>query len=83
MFELRHEPGMMGFSDFTELKDIEITINGQPFEHLIYHYRLGYSGWQYAQIIQGGESAVFSQLRHPNFTNFGTGFSPNFGRVIA
>ena len=58
MFELRHEPGGMGFSDFTELKGIEITINGKPFEHLIYHYRLGYSGWQYAQIIQGGESFV-------------------------
>jgi hypothetical protein len=58
MFELRHEPGMMGFSDFTELKGIEITINGKPFEHLIYHYRLGYSGWQYAQIIQGGESFI-------------------------
>jgi hypothetical protein len=58
MFELRHEPAMMGFSDFTELKGIEITVKGQPFEHLIYHYRLAYSGWQYAQIIQGGESFV-------------------------
>lgn len=51
MFELRHEPGMMGFSDFTELTGVEVTINGHPFEHLIYHYRLAYSGWQYAQII--------------------------------
>jgi hypothetical protein len=58
MFELRHEPGMMGLSDFTELKGIEITIAGQPFEHLLYHYRLAYSGWQYAQIIQGGESFI-------------------------
>ena len=58
MFELRHEPGMIGLSDFTELKGIEITIAGQPFEHLIYHYRLAYSGWQYAQIIQGGESFI-------------------------
>ena len=58
MFELRHEPGMMGFSDFTELTGVEVTMNGHPFEHLIYHYRLAYSGWQYAQIIQGGESFV-------------------------
>lgn len=58
MFELRHEPGEMGLSDFTELKGIEITINGAPFEHLLYHYRLAYSGWRYAQIIQGGESFV-------------------------
>ncbi|EDX83297.1 hypothetical protein S7335_477 [Synechococcus sp. PCC 7335] len=34
---------------------MEITVNGKPFEHLIYHYRLAYSGWQYAQIVQGGE----------------------------
>lgn len=58
MFELRHESGMMGLSDFTELKKIEITIAGKPFEHLLYHYRLAYSGWQYAQIIQGGESFI-------------------------
>ncbi len=58
MFELRHEPGMIGLSDFTELKGVEVTINGQPFEHLIYHYRLAYSGWQYAQVIQGGESFI-------------------------
>ena len=58
MFELRHEPGMIGLSDFTELKGIEITINGKPFEHLIYHYRLAYSGWRYAQIIEGGESFI-------------------------
>lgn len=58
MFELRHEPGEMGLSDFTELKTVEVTINGQPFEHLLYHYRLAYSGWQYVQIIQGGESFI-------------------------
>ena len=58
MFELRHEPGMMGLSDFTALKGMEITIAVKPFEHLLYHYRLAYSGWQYAQIMQGGESFI-------------------------
>jgi hypothetical protein len=58
MFELRHEPGMMGLSDFTELKGVTITIAGKPFEHLLYHYRLAYSGWRYAHIIQGGESFI-------------------------
>ena len=58
MFMLKHAPGEMGLSDFTKLKGMTITINGKPFEHLIYHYRLAYSGWQYAQIIQGGESFV-------------------------
>lgn len=58
MFELRHEPGVMGISDFTELKGMTITIAGKPFEHLLYHYRLAYSGWRHAHIIQGGESFI-------------------------
>jgi hypothetical protein len=52
------KPGVMGISDFTELKGVAITIHGQPFEHLLYHYRLAYSGWRYAQVIQGGESFI-------------------------
>ena len=58
MFELRHEPGVMGISDFTELKGVEVTIQGKPYEHLLYHYRLAYSGWRYAQVIEGGESFI-------------------------
>jgi hypothetical protein len=58
MFELRHNPGEMGLSDFTQLKGVTITIAGVPYEHLLYHYRLAYSGWQYVQIIEGGESFV-------------------------
>jgi hypothetical protein len=58
MFEIEHRPGEMGISDFTELKGVTITIGGEPFEHLLYHYRLAYSGWQYVQVIQGGESFI-------------------------
>lgn len=58
MFELEHQPGVMGLSDFTKLKQVQVTIAGQPLEHLLYHYRLAYSGWQYVQVIQGGESFI-------------------------
>jgi hypothetical protein len=58
MFEIRHVPGEIGLSDFTELKEVTITIDGQAFEHILYHYRLAYSGWQYVQVIQGGESFI-------------------------
>jgi hypothetical protein len=58
MFQIRHTPGEMGLSDFTQLKGVTITINGRSFHHLLYHYRLAYSGWQYVQVIQGGESFV-------------------------
>lgn len=58
MFEQEHRPGSMRLSDFTHFKQATITIGGQPFDHLLYHYRLAYSGWQYVQIVQGGESFV-------------------------
>jgi hypothetical protein len=52
MFPQEHQPGEMGLSDFTQLKQVEITIAGQPFAHRLYHYRLAYSGWQYVQVVQ-------------------------------
>jgi hypothetical protein len=58
MFPMLHPPGVMGLSDFTQLKNVTVTISGQPFKHLLYHYRLAYSGWQYVQIVQGGESFI-------------------------
>lgn len=58
MFKIQHNPGEMGLSDFTHLKGVIITISGKPFRHILYHYRLAYSGWQYVQVIQGGESFI-------------------------
>jgi hypothetical protein len=58
MFAQEHRPGEMGLSDFTRFKAATITIEGQPFEHLLYHYRLAYSGWQYVRVVRGGESFV-------------------------
>lgn len=56
MFSQEHRPGERGISDFTHFKQAEITIGGEVFPHLIYHYRLACSGWRYAQVMQGGES---------------------------
>lgn len=47
--------GQLGLSDFSHPNDA-ITIGGEPFPHLLYQFRLAYSGWRYAQVIQGGES---------------------------
>lgn len=56
MFAQEHRPGEMGLSDFTHFKQATITIGGEALDHLLYHYRLAYSGWQYVQVIKGGES---------------------------
>ena len=42
MFRQSREPGQQGLSDFTQLKDIQIMIQGAPFKHLLYHFRLGF-----------------------------------------
>jgi len=58
MFPLAYQPGEIGFCDFTKVKRVEITLRGEPFEHLLFHYRLAWSGWAYGQVIRGGESFV-------------------------
>jgi len=44
-----------GFSDFTH-PDSVITIQGAAFKHLLYQFRLAYSGWRSVTLVQGGES---------------------------
>lgn len=58
IFRQTHEPGRLGLSDFTNLNELEITIAGQPFDHLLYHFRLAYSGFEHAHVVLGGESFV-------------------------
>ncbi len=41
-----HYPGQLGQSDFTHMDKLGITIGGQPFDHLIYHFVLTYSNWE-------------------------------------
>ena len=48
-------PGHQGLSDFTH-PSTPITIAGQPFKHLLYQFRLAYSGWRNVHVVQGGES---------------------------
>lgn len=56
MFRQIKQPGQLGLSDFTTLKDIAVTIAGEAFPHLLYHYRLAFSGWSYVKVTCGGES---------------------------
>jgi transposase len=46
MFPQEHRPGEYGQSDFTSMNDLGITIEGEPFDHLVYHFVLPYSRWE-------------------------------------
>jgi len=41
-----HKPGELCQSDFTHMKTVGVTIEGQPFDHLLYHFVLTYSNWE-------------------------------------
>jgi hypothetical protein len=50
MFEQVHEPGRLAQSDFTHMDHLGVTLGGQPFPHLLYHFTLTYSNWEAATI---------------------------------
>ncbi len=56
IFRQDHPPGWQGLSDFTDGAKLGVNLAGAPFPHLLYHFRLAYSGWEHAKAIVGGES---------------------------
>ena len=45
-FPQEHRPGELCASDFTHMSALCITIRGQRFAHLFYHFVLTYSNWE-------------------------------------
>ena len=45
-FAQEHRAGELCQSDFTHCRELGVTINGQAFSHLIYHFVLTYSNWE-------------------------------------
>ena len=45
-FSQVHHPGRLCASDFTHMTSLGVTIQGQPFEHMVYHFVLTYSNWE-------------------------------------
>lgn len=45
-FSQVHHPGRLCASDFTHMNRLAVTIGGQPFDHLVYHWVLTYSNWE-------------------------------------
>jgi len=45
-FPQEHKPGRLSQSDFTHMDDLGITIGGERFNHMLYHFVLTYSNWE-------------------------------------
>ena len=56
MFPQEHPPGWQALLDFTDCGELAITIAGDPLPHRLGHVCCPHSGWQFAQVILGGES---------------------------
>ena len=56
IFRQTHEPGHRGFSDFTHMGSLGVSVAGQPLDHMLYHFRLAWSGFAHARVVLGGES---------------------------
>src|SRR5258707_2959304 len=50
IFEQIHTPGERAQSDFSHMEDLGVTIAGEPFAHMVYHFVLTYSNVEAASI---------------------------------
>ena len=52
IFRQNLSPGHQSQSDWTHMGDLKITINGQRFNHLLFHFILPYSGFETVMICK-------------------------------
>ena len=57
-FPQAHAPGRTGLSDFTDAGELGVTVAGVPLAHRLYHFTFAFSGWEHAEVVEGGESFV-------------------------
>ena len=52
-FEQAHPPGREAQMDFTHCGELGVTVSGEPFGHLLFHFVLSHSGWRYVDLAYG------------------------------
>lgn len=52
-FEQLHVPGREAAIDFTDGGELEVTVGGEPFWHLLFEYVLSFSGWTWVGLAFG------------------------------
>lgn len=71
MFPQVHFPGDLGASDFTHMNSLSVTIGGQPFDHMLYHFTLTYSNWGSVTICFSESFEAFSRGLQEAFWKLG------------
>jgi hypothetical protein len=61
MFPQVHGPGDLAASDFTSMNALRVTLERQPFDHLLYHFTLTYSNWESVSVCFSESFEAFSR----------------------
>ena len=75
-FGQKHTPGRLCASDFTHMTELGITLGGQTFEHLVYHFVLTYSNWETGTICysESRESLTWAPEANSSSSNAARGW---------
>ncbi len=60
-FSQEHPPGRLAASDFTSMNELQVTIAGVPFPHLLYHFVLTCSNWEHVTLCFSESFASLSE----------------------
>jgi len=91
-FSQLHRPGEAAQTDFTWATELKVTINGEEFPHMLCHFVLPYSNWEWATVCHsesipslkhGIQSAVFRLGRTPEYhqTDHSTAATHNLSKL--
>lgn len=75
-FSQEHRPGEAFQADFTSGNELEITIGGERFAHMLCHAVLPYSNWQWATVCRS--ESMMSLRRGVQAALFRLGHRPEF-----
>jgi hypothetical protein len=71
VLEQVHHPGEVLQSDGTWLSELEITIAGEPFAHILIHCVLPYSNWEWGAIAQSESLVVYQRALQKTLSKLG------------
>ena len=64
-FPQEHPPGREAQVDFTSCDKLQVTIQGKPFRHKLFDFRMSHSGWTYVEVALGETlPALMQGLQH-------------------
>jgi hypothetical protein len=61
MFPQVHHAGDLSASDFTYMNALHVTIAGQPYDHMLYHFVLTFSNWESVSICHSESFEALSR----------------------